>query len=139
MTRVDFYVLQAATAQARYALACRLLDKAIKGQHQIVVALDSAEQQQQVEHELLNFRPETYLPFRSSTDEDCGEPIVLDTQADNSHHDILLCLSQKLPDNFSQYQRVIEIVTQDEPALSSTREHWAFFKDRGYPVHHHAL
>ncbi|MDO3386300.1 DNA polymerase III subunit chi [Gilvimarinus sp. SDUM040013] len=139
MTRIDFYVLQASEPQARYPLACRLLDKAIKGGHQVVVALNSDEQQSALEHALLNHRPESFLPFRSSDQEDCAEPIILDCKNLSQQHDLLLCLGHELPENFSQYQRLIEIVTQDEATLGSTRHHWAFFKERGYPVHHHTL
>ncbi|MDO6746060.1 DNA polymerase III subunit chi [Gilvimarinus sp. 1_MG-2023] len=139
MTRIDFYVLQSNDTQTRFEFACRLLDKAVKGDHQSVVALNSSQDQSTLEHTLLHFRPETYLPFRSHSDKDSAEPIILDTSGQGPYHDILICLKDELPENFSQYQRVIEIVTQDAHTLKSTRAHWAFFKDRGYPVHHHTV
>lgn len=140
MTRIDFYILQtAADKQAGFGLLCRLLDKALKRGHQALVALNSDQELQALEHALLHHRPELFLPFRSSSDKDNAEPIILDTTGQSSHHDLLFCLKDELPENFSQYQRVIEIVTQDEQTLLSSRRHWSFLKERGYPIQHHRL
>jgi len=50
------------------------------------------------------------------------------------HHDVLINLSSPQPNFFSRFQRVLEVVIQDEAILSQTRQHYKFYKERGYQV-----
>ncbi|RLA09844.1 MAG: DNA polymerase III subunit chi, partial [Gammaproteobacteria bacterium] len=36
-----------------------------------------------------------------------------------------------------QFERVIELVTEDNK--QQAREHYSFYKERGYPLNHHNL
>jgi DNA polymerase-3 subunit chi len=49
----------------------------------------------------------------------------------------LINLSSTIPAYFAQFERVIELVTEDNK--QSAREHYSFYKERGYPLHHHTL
>lgn len=140
MTRVDFYVSQAMDRPSRFELVCRLLERAIKRKHHVVIALDHEDDAKELANALETYRPELYLPYRYSNEPDQKEPIVLDGEnLCKDQHDLLICLTAQLPENFSQYQRFIEVVIQEESVLNYTRAHWSFFKERGYPVHHHQL
>lgn len=67
-------------------------------------------------------------------------PIALIWNEDNEHyHDILINLSQKIPEGFSRYQRAFEIVVQEEDCLKTTRSHFQFYRERGYPLKSHTV
>ena len=42
-------------------------------------------------------------------------------------------LAGDIPPFFSRYERVIEIVTQDPATTEAGRDHYRFYRDRGYP------
>jgi DNA polymerase-3 subunit chi len=158
MTQIDFYVLTQTTAIARFHYACRLAEKGVDQGHRIAIALDDESQAQTLSDYLWSFKPESFLPHTlqneelqqkvlgsAATEDFSGEvkrlaPIALIWSEDNEHyHDILINLSQKIPEGFSRYQRAFEIVVQEADCLRVTREHFQFYRERGYPLKSHAL
>ena len=63
----------------------------------------------------------------------CSEP------ADTPHTDVLVNLSGRTPPFFSRFERMVEVVTPDEPDRAGARERWRFYCDRGYPLESHDL
>ena len=53
--------------------------------------------------------------------------------------DLLISLRSKIPTHFSRFERLAEVVTQDQAILTETREHFAFYRERGYPVETHKI
>jgi DNA polymerase-3 subunit chi len=51
----------------------------------------------------------------------------------------LINLQLGIPDFFSRFQRVAEVVTQEPASLSALRESWKFYKERGYQLEKHDL
>jgi DNA polymerase-3 subunit chi len=47
---------------------------------------------------------------------------------------LLINLSASVPAYFAQFERVIELVTEDNKAQA--REHYSYYKERGYPLKH---
>ncbi|MFT7490815.1 MAG: DNA polymerase-3 subunit chi [Pseudohongiellaceae bacterium] len=160
MTQIDFYVLTQTTAIARLHYACRLTEKAVNQGCHIAIALDDELQAQTLSDYLWSFKPESFLPHTLQNDEayikaleaattvtekSLGEakrptPIALIWSEDNEHyHDILINLSQKIPEGFSRYRRAFEIVVQEDDCLRITRSHFQFYRERGYPLKSHAL
>jgi DNA polymerase-3 subunit chi len=68
-------------------------------------------------------------------------PVVLNHGAENGgekfpHHDLLISLHNECVTFFSRFERVIEIVGQDEEDSRLGRERYKFYKDRGYELRH---
>lgn len=140
MTRIDFYVLQAPDAEARLLFACRLIAKVLRQGHRIFVAARDREQADSLNTLLWTFQPESFTPhqIQAQTDLDC--PILIGHGDDcGDHHDMLVNLKDEVPPYFSRFQRLAEVVIQAEPVLTSTRENWKFYRDRGYPIQSHSL
>ncbi len=55
------------------------------------------------------------------------------------HNDLLINLQLDVPPFFSRFQRVAEVVTQDDASLTALRQSWKFYKDRGYQLEKHDL
>ena len=96
---------------------------------------------------LQNDEPQTKALEQAATDSEKvlddvkrSAPIALIWGKDNEHyHDILINLSQKIPEGFSRYRRAFEIVVQEDDCLKITRSHFQFYRERGYPLKSHAL
>ena len=60
-------------------------------------------------------------------------------QDPGDHNDLLINLQLEIPAFFSRFQRVAEVVTQDEGSLNALRQSWQFYRDRGYQLERHDL
>jgi DNA polymerase-3 subunit chi len=139
MTRVDFYVLQEQALIARYHFCCRLAEKAINHGHHIVIAVDDADQATTLSEYLWSFKPESFLPHDLQTESDTSPIILVWEEVEDQHHDLLINLRDTIPDGFSRFERVFEVVVQEESCLTSTRNHFQFYRDRGYPLKSHPV
>lgn len=139
MTRVGFYVVQAAAAEQRLQVAVRLADKAFAQGHRIYInALDKS--QALVLDELLwSYRPSSFLPHALAGEEQSELIAIGWGQDPGQHKDLLINLQLEIPAFFSRFARVAEVVTQDEASLAALRSSWRFYKERGYDLEKHDL
>ncbi|WP_111640668.1 DNA polymerase III subunit chi [Marinimicrobium alkaliphilum] len=142
MTHIDFYILPESSRDAREQFACRLVEKAASLGRQVLVAVDTEDQARTLDDALWCFRPESFLPHRLITDSDAPEArieITWNGQPSGEHHDVLVNLSDEVPEYFSRFQRLSEVVVQDETVLAATRRHYGFYQQRGYPIEHRKI
>jgi DNA polymerase-3 subunit chi len=153
MTQIDFYILPESASESRWLFACRLVEKAVRAQHKVLIALDSEAEAQHLDQLLWSFKPETFIPHELATAPDfstsaAGEraahaPVVITTGAADhqlhEHHGLLINLATDIPSWFSRFERLSEIVIQQPEILKNTREHFSFYRQRGYPIKHHKL
>ncbi|MCH8533355.1 MAG: DNA polymerase III subunit chi [Saccharospirillum sp.] len=138
MTKVDFHIIPALQAVDRFNYAARLVIKATKRQHRVLLAVDDEAQAKHLSEQLWAATPESFIPHSLLDDQD--EAIQIGWQAHpGEHHDILINLGQAIPDYFSRFERVFEVVSQDPDVLKQGRNHYRFYQDRGYPLDRHDL
>lgn len=77
-----------------------------------------------------------FTPHCRATDQLASQtPIVLATELDNPPHDeLLLNLSDTIPPGFSRFQQVIEVVGIADECKQLGREHYRYYRERGYPL-----
>ena len=140
MTRIDFYIVASATQQERLEFVCRWVQKAWRAGHSIYIAVDNENQAQYLDRLLWQFSPESFLPHDCEGQPSSLAPIKIGhTDECGDFHDCLVNLRTGIPDFFSRFERVAEIVCQEEKILEQTREHYSFYKHRHYPVETHRL
>ncbi len=67
-------------------------------------------------------------------------PVIIGQRADAlPSADVLINLGNEPPLVFSRFERVLEIVTDDENDLNQGRQRYRFYKDRGYQLANHDL
>jgi len=141
MTEVAFHFN--ATEKINYA--CRLLRKAwnasakvvVVGPNEMVKALDSA---------LWTFSATAFVPhcMADAPPEVWRQSPVLLLDSDVlppglPHHQLLLNLGNVLIQGFESFEKVIEVVSQDDQDKSHARLRWKHYADRGYPMVQHDL
>ena len=149
MTRIDFYVLPELRLDAREHFAARLAAKAFRQGHRslIQVADDTAVERLQA---LLWEEPRNAFLGHARLGEagiDQRAPVVLAAgrelaQVDPAAlpvHDLLINLELEIPARFAAFDRVAEIICQDEQVRDAGRVSYRFYRERGYPLHHHDL
>ena len=139
MTRVGFYVVQAAAAGERLQVAARLADKAHAQGHSIYINAADKSQAQALDALLWTFRPASFLPHALTGEEQSDQIAIGWGQDPGKHSDLLINLQLEIPSFFSRFARVAEVVTQDEASLAALRKSWTFYKERGYHLEKHDL
>ena len=139
MTRVGFYVVQAADQEQRLQVAARLADKAFQRGHRIFIHAADEAQARTLDELLWSFRPASFLPHGLQGQEHSDTIAIGWGQEPLDHNDLLINLQLDIPPFFSRFQRVAEVVTQDPDSLQALRESWKFYKERGYQLEKHDL
>lgn len=134
MTNIDFYILAEQQDDERYLFACRLAEKAFNSRCQVHIHCQDQSQAQMIDKLLWEFRQSSFIPH-SLLENDKQAPVTLGYgQQLGEHFDVLINLADDVPQHFARYQRVLEVVIQQDQVLNMTREHYKFYKERGYPM-----
>ena len=137
MTRIDFYT----DAQDKLDLACRLVQKAYRAGHRVVVYSDDATVLACLDRALWLVPSTSFLPHCLATHRLAPEtPVLLARKADAVPYDELLVnLDDQWPPDFSRYQRMAEIVSCDDADKGKARTRYRFYRDRGYDISTHRM
>lgn len=140
MTEVAFHF----NAPDKLAYACRLLRKAVGAGARVVVTAP-AEALARLDTLLWTFSQTDFIAHVRLPAEPgmlAASPVVLTetaAAAELPHRQVLLNLGEQLPSGFERYQRVIEVVSQDEEDRRQARGRWKQYTERGYQIIRHDL
>ena len=135
MTKIDFYQISG----DEQTFACRLIDKVYRAGHRIYVHTGSARQAEELDDHLWVFREDSFIPHALHS-VDIEAPVKIGHDHEPSEHqEVLINLSGAVPDFFSRFDRVAEVVPHDENRRKAARENYAYYKQRGYKLDYHNI
>jgi DNA polymerase-3 subunit chi len=124
------------------AYACRLLRKAV-GSGAKVVVTGPPDTLRELDALLWTFSATDFVPHCLADSEAhvvAASPVILATSiASTAHQQVLLNLGRLVPEGFDRFERVIELVGQDEQQRQLARARWKQYTDRGYAITRHDL
>jgi len=140
MTQIDFYILNDSEEKNRYLYACRLTQKAIKKGLRVLLHTESEEQTKDLDDLLWSFSSSSFVPHTNQHTECSNNPVYITHKHDPADmHDMLINLNSKVPEYFSRFNRVAELINQEESVRLAGRERFKFYKSRGCPLQTHKL
>jgi DNA polymerase-3 subunit chi len=139
MTRVDFYILADADPGQRDHYTCRLVEKAWRRGLRIFIHCADEADAALLDERLWTFRDRAFLPHERSPGSDDTAVILGSGDQPPATFDLLVNRAAEPPLFFSQFERVAEVVNQDPAVRDPGRRRFAFYRDRGYPLHHHRI
>ncbi len=148
MTRVDFYILPDPDREAMHRFACRLATKALGAGQKVHLHGDDAEHAAELDKLLWQYPNGRFLPHqvlglgvlglgKGKGVAPIQEPITIGCDEPNDLDQVLINLAQDIPRFFGRFDRVAEIIVQEQRDLG--RERYKWYRDRGYPLFHHEL
>ena len=132
MTQVEFYF----NAKDKAEVARRIAAKAYQaGQHALIYTPDEA-LAGELDASLWTHKPLAFIPHVRCGHPQAGQtPVLIGTDPDAlAAHDLLINLSDEWPACFSQFARLIEVVSHDEVDRQQARGRYRFYQERGYPL-----
>ena len=150
MTRIDFYIIEDGTEEATETFICRLTEKAWLQNNAVYIHTMDEPHSTKYDEILWTFNETSFIPHQLDATElpevtltgDANKAVLIGHQsaADiTHHHDVLINLNHEAPSFFSQFDRVAEIITNDETSKIKGRERYQFYRDRGYALETHKM
>ena len=139
--RVDFYILQGEAN--RELFACRLCEKAFQQQLAVYLHAQSAVHAEQIDNLLWTFNDGGFLPHQLTNQKPHTTsplPALIGwEQAPPDEYSLLINLADAILPFHKQFERVAEIVNQQEQVKKLGRERFSFYRQQGYDLQHHEL
>ncbi|MHB8534680.1 MAG: DNA polymerase III subunit chi [Sulfuricaulis sp.] len=141
MTRVDFYLLDNATEGGRDLTVCKLAQKAFHLKHRIYILTADHDDAQRLNRLLWTFSAGSFIPHGLGAPAAGADLPVLLGQGEPpaTHEDVLITLAPEVPEFFSRFQRVAEVVGGGQDDKTRARERFRFYRDRGYALQTHKI
>ncbi len=132
MTRIDFYI----GATDKVDVACKIAAKAMSQKLRVLILAAHDDTLQRVDRQLWMQPAVGFVPHCLSSAAIAGEtPVLLARDATDPPHDqVLVNLDDDTPQTFARFERLVEIVSQDDDDKQKARERFRFYKDRGYEI-----
>lgn len=137
MTRVDFHF----NVPDKIDYGCRLIRKIRKAGQRAVVYCDDLARLQQFDDALWSFAALEFIPHVMASDPLAAQtPVLLtDTATELPHHDVLVNLGTGLPQFFTRFERLVEVVGAEPEDRAQARSRFRYYKDRGYALSTHEV
>jgi DNA polymerase-3 subunit chi len=144
VTQVDFYILKSDSDDARLHLACKIVDKATQLDHHVFIHSTSDDEARQLDELLWTFSQGSFIPHRIVRGESTEaplEPVLIGVNQSPAagRWNVLINLAADVPEFFSRYERVAEVVDADAVRREQSRERYRFYRDRGYKLNTHQV
>ncbi|CAH2771366.1 MAG: DNA polymerase III chi subunit (EC [uncultured Caballeronia sp.] len=137
MTRIDFH----SNVGDLIAYACRLVRKAYLSRQPLIV-LAEPERLKRFDEQLWTFKPLEFVPHCMANSALAAETPVwltasLESLVQGPLHQILLNLGATVPPQFARFERLLEVVSNEEHELVAGRDRYRFYRDRGYVLNNY--
>lgn len=129
--QVDFYVLKTPSLDAR-KLACRLAVMAWERGHHITLITDTETLAEDMDKLLWELPVDRFLPHGLDTEpEGKAAPVTITTMPHINVGDVMINLSLQAIPGPARFNRLLEIVSQQEDQLLASRDKYRYYKDQG--------
>jgi DNA polymerase-3 subunit chi len=140
--RVDFYIIEDPDTE-RALLSCRIAEKAYKSGLRVFILVPERTHALRLDDLLWTFRDGSFIPHTLSdaeTDPEDVPPVLIGT-ADQpaTPADVLINLTDAVPDCIRQFERVVEIVPADENGRRLGRERFRRYRELGLDPQSHRI
>ncbi len=135
MTEIEFHV----NAPDSLAYTCRLLRKAVRSGAKLVV-IAPQDELVRLDAMLWTFSATEFVPHCLDPRDArvrVMSPVMLTSDAAQApHHQVLVNLGSSVPTGFERFERLIEVVAQEDEDRLQARVRWKHYLSRGYALEH---
>lgn len=150
MTQVDFYILATDSDDSWLRLACRVTAKAVQHELQVYLHSENGADATKLDRLLWTFSQGSFIPHRlldKHSEASCEEPVLIGSNElaaegpagalVDQQWDLMINLTTQVPEFFSRYDRVAEVIDANPVRRENGRERFRFYRDRGYELNTH--
>tara|TARA_R110002096_G_scaffold235909_1_gene426238 strand:+ start:466 stop:906 length:441 start_codon:yes stop_codon:yes gene_type:complete len=135
--QIDFYIVDDTAADAWLRYTCRLVEKAYTLGMHVHIHTPDERVTMQMDELLWVFRDRSFIPHQQTCSENELCAVTLNHMELPTQRELLVNLSPNIPDFYSQFERVIEVVGSNTTMKQNARERFRLYKEKGEtPTHH---
>lgn len=140
MTRIAFYVGQSNNLQARLLLACKLVEKALAQDLHIYIHTDHLATSTCMDELLWTYSDLSFIPHALTPSSERGLKVLIghDYEPPESY-EFLINLSNQIPSFLERFERMAEVLDQEESILVAGRKRYQIYRKQGYNLDYHQL
>ena len=142
MSRVDFYILAATGEPSRHKFACRLAEKAYRLNHTVHIHTADRQQAGVLDELLWTFRDGSFVPHEvlGISERKASAPVTIGFEGTKiDEQDLLINLTDEIPEIAASFPRVAELVTSDEHSRQLSRKRFARYRELGAELETHNI
>lgn len=137
MTTINFYRIHGHFEEAMI-LACQLVEKAQRSGMTTLLATPDEATSTTLDELMWSFRNDAFVPH--AIEDTPSSPVVISHHNQpGGHHGLLINLGRKPPSWFPRFEKMVEIVYDEQQVMEDKREQFKYYKDRGYPINYFDL
>ncbi len=139
--RVDFYLLESDKNQARWLVACRLLEKAYARGHRVYVFCNHQQDAELLDELLWTFKEDSFIPHNLQGEGPEPPPPIQIGYGNEPRgfNDILLNLTNRIPPFYAKFRRVMELVANIEAEKELSRANYREYRAKGCELYTHQI
>ena len=138
MGRADFYILKGNTTASRFS--CSIASKAWSRGHSIYIVTTDKDAAAKLDDLLWTFQDISFLPHATIDDEPEGAPVIIGWPGvEPPRADVMINLTESIPDCADKYDRVIEIIAEEPLQRDRGRERYKSYRDMGFEMFNHDI
>lgn len=142
MSRVDFYILAGTGEPSRHKFACRLAEKAYRLKHTVHIHTANRQQAELLDELLWTFRDGSFVPHEllGVAGRHTSVPVTIGFDKTGiGGQDLLINLTDEVPEMAGSFPRVAELVTSDEPSRQQSRKRFVHYRELGAELETHNI
>ncbi len=142
MARVDFYILAATGEPSRHKFACRLAEKAYRLKHTVHIHTANRQQAEVLDELLWTFRDGSFVPHEvlNMPGRPPSAPVTIGfDETGIGNQDLLINLTDEIPEMAASFPRVAELVTSDEQSRQLSRKRFVRYRELGAELETHNI
>jgi DNA polymerase-3 subunit chi len=137
--RIDFYKLRGQNSTRINRFCCQLAHKVYKMGNQVFVRTKNPAESRLMDELMWTYSDDSFLPHAIRDDGADDTPVIIGHDIMQSKAFLLINLSDDLPEQIDNFERVAEIVNEAPQTLQSGRKRYSAYKQADFPLHYHEI
>lgn len=146
MKQVDFYLISNRVADAKFKLASRLSNKLQRMEQRALIVTNDPVETDKLDELMWSFSGASFLAHdklqadsTTSTAAQIGDHLSVNAQILEQDFEVLINLADEIPLFSHHFDRIAEIVEQDDSAKASARSRYKHYKSEGFELKTHDI
>lgn len=134
--QIDFYIIAPNRFSDCGKFACQLAQKAYDANNSVLLQFENEAQARACDTLLWTLHPESFIPHNvvaNTTSQIMIHP------ANSGQPEVLLNVQLDTPAQDTHWQRILQIIPNDEALKQSARDHYRHYQKLGYTINTHKL